>query len=150
MVEEESWLLKVVLSPLHKGCSTGIYCKTNNNNLMRSNKCNVMFLHQENTWNNIKVMLYWKLLSPSYPIKHRIHCRAWCRTPLILALGRQRQADFWVRGQPGLQSEFQDSQGYTETPCLRKQANKQTKQKQTNKKASHTISIKYNMTLCHC
>jgi hypothetical protein len=28
------------------------------------------------------------------------------------------QADFWVRGQPGLQSEFQDSQSYTEKPCL--------------------------------
>jgi hypothetical protein len=38
--------------------------------------------------------------------------------PLIPALGRQRQADFWVQGQPGLQSEFQDSQGYTEKPCL--------------------------------
>jgi hypothetical protein len=25
-----------------------------------------------------------------------------------------------VRGQPGLQSEFQDSQGYTEKPCLEK------------------------------
>jgi hypothetical protein len=24
------------------------------------------------------------------------------------------------RGQPGLQSEFQDSQGYTEKPCLEK------------------------------
>jgi hypothetical protein len=41
----------------------------------------------------------------------------WCM-PLIPALGRQRQADFWVQGQPGLQSEFQDSQGYTEKPCL--------------------------------
>jgi hypothetical protein len=40
--------------------------------------------------------------------------------PLIPALGRQRQADFCVRGQPGLQSEFQDSQGYTEKPCLKK------------------------------
>jgi hypothetical protein len=29
--------------------------------------------------------------------------------------GRQRQGDFWVRGQPDLQSEFQDSQGYRET-----------------------------------
>jgi hypothetical protein len=29
--------------------------------------------------------------------------------------------DFWVQGQPGLQSEFQDSQGYTEKPCLEKQ-----------------------------
>ena len=39
------------------------------------------------------------------------------------------QADFWVRGQPGLQSEYQDSQGYTEKPCLKKQ----TKQENTIK-----------------
>jgi hypothetical protein len=45
--------------------------------------------------------------------------RAWWRTSLIPALGRQRQTDFWVRGQPGLQSELQDSQGYTEKPCLK-------------------------------
>ena len=32
--------------------------------------------------------------------------------PLIPALGRQRQVDFWVQGQPGLQSDFQDSQSY--------------------------------------
>jgi hypothetical protein len=47
-------------------------------------------------------------------------CWAWWRTPLIPPLGRQRQADFWVRGQPGLWSEFQESQGYTEKPCLKK------------------------------
>jgi hypothetical protein len=51
------------------------------------------------------------------------------RQPLILALGRQRQADFWVRGQPGLQSEFQDSQGYTEKPCLEKPKKKKKKKK---------------------
>jgi hypothetical protein len=45
-------------------------------------------------------------------------CRAWWCTPLIPAL--RRQMDFWVRGQPGLQSELQDSQGYTEKPCLEK------------------------------
>jgi hypothetical protein len=45
---------------------------------------------------------------------------------LIPALGRQRQADLWVWDQPGLQSEFQDSQGYTEKPCL-KRNKKQTK-----------------------
>ena len=28
-----------------------------------------------------------------------------------------------VRGQPGLQSEFQDSRGYTEKPCLGKKEN---------------------------
>jgi hypothetical protein len=36
----------------------------------------------------------------------------------------QRQVDFWVRGQPGLQSEFQDSQGYTKKPCLEKKTKK--------------------------
>jgi hypothetical protein len=40
--------------------------------------------------------------------------------PLIPALGRQRQANFLVPGQPGLQSEFQDNQCYTEKPCLKK------------------------------
>jgi hypothetical protein len=44
----------------------------------------------------------------------------WWLTPFIPVLGRQRQADFWVLGQLGLQSEFQDSQGYTEKPCLQK------------------------------
>jgi hypothetical protein len=50
----------------------------------------------------------------------------WWRTPLIPALGRQRQVDFWIWGQPGQQSEFQDSQGYTKKLCLKKP-------KQTNK-----------------
>jgi hypothetical protein len=60
---------------------------------------------------------HWSSLSFSY---ETVDCRAWWHTPLIPALGRQRQADLWVRGQPGLQSEFQDSQGYTEKPCLEK------------------------------
>jgi hypothetical protein len=34
--------------------------------------------------------------------------------------------------QPGLQNEFQDSQGYTEKPCLKK-----TKNKKTPKQAGH-------------
>lgn len=33
--------------------------------------------------------------------------------PLVLALRE-------VQGQPGLQSQFQDSQGYTGKPCLKK------------------------------
>jgi hypothetical protein len=44
--------------------------------------------------------------------------------------------DFWVGGQPGLQSEFQDSQYCTEKPCLEKpKTNQPTNQptKQTNK-----------------
>jgi hypothetical protein len=47
--------------------------------------------------------------------------------PLILALGRQRQEDFSVRGQSGLQSEFQDSQDYTEKQCLKKPKKKKKK-----------------------
>ena len=50
-----------------------------------------------------------------------------------LALGRQRQVDFWVWGQTGLQSEYQDSQGYTENPCLEKTKNQKPKQKQKQK-----------------
>jgi hypothetical protein len=53
--------------------------------------------------------------------------------PLIPALGRQRQVDFCVRGQPGLQSEFQDSQGYTEKPCLEKPNKNKNNKQQTNK-----------------
>jgi hypothetical protein len=62
-------------------------------------------------------------------------------------LGRQRQADFWFRGQHGLQSEFQDSQGYTEKPCLK---NQKTKRKQTkNKKRSTEIgNSKKSLVFC--
>jgi hypothetical protein len=41
--------------------------------------------------------------------------------------------DFLVQGQPGLQNEFQDSQSYTEKPCLKKKTKNKTKQKQTLK-----------------
>jgi hypothetical protein len=36
--------------------------------------------------------------------------------------------------QPGLQSEFQDSQGYTEKPCLNKIKQNKTKQNKTKQK----------------
>jgi hypothetical protein len=44
----------------------------------------------------------------------------WWHMPLIPAFGSQRQADFRVQGEPDLHSEFQDSQDYTEKPCLKK------------------------------
>lgn len=47
----------------------------------------------------------------------------WC-SPLIPVPGRQRQVNLCVRGQPGLQSKFQNNQDYTEKPCLQKQTNK--------------------------
>jgi hypothetical protein len=37
-----------------------------------------------------------------------------------------------IRGQPGLQSEFQDSQSYTEKPCLEKNQKQNKNKKQKN------------------
>jgi hypothetical protein len=37
---------------------------------------------------------------------------------------------FLSRGQSGLQSEFQDSQGYTEKPCLKKPKKEKRKRKE--------------------
>jgi hypothetical protein len=60
---------------------------------------------------------------------------------------RQRQADFCIQGQPGLQSEFQDSQSYTEKPCLqKKKKTKNKKQKTKNKKQKKNKPKKKNIT----
>jgi hypothetical protein len=69
--------------------------------------------------------------------KNTVAGQWWCMT-LIPALGRQRQGDFCVRGQPDLQSDFQDSQGYTEKPCFRK---KTKTNKQTNKQTHCIIGL---------
>ena len=60
--------------------------------------------------------------------------RQWWCMPVIAALGKQRQADFCARGQPDLQSEFQDSQDPTEKPCLEKNNNKKKNKKKKKKK----------------
>jgi hypothetical protein len=78
-------------------------------------------------------------------VKTSIYSRAWWRTPLIPALRRQRQADFWVQGQPALQSEFQDSQGYTEKPCLEKQ--NKNKKKQTHNKQAYMQCCRRHITM---
>jgi hypothetical protein len=81
------------------------------------------------------------LLFSSYHshLSHTLAGQWWCTT-LIPALGRQRQVDLWVRDQPGLQSELQDSQGYTEKPCLKKT---KTKNKQTNKQKTTLASVAF-------
>ena len=40
------------------------------------------------------------------------------------SIQRQRQVDFWVQGQPGQQSEFQDSQDVQETLYWKNQKKK--------------------------
>jgi hypothetical protein len=60
----------------------------------------------------------------------------WWHIALILPLGRQRGGvgrDLSLQSLPGLWSEFQDSQGYTEKPCLKNQ-NKQNQKKKKKKK----------------
>jgi hypothetical protein len=64
---------------------------------------------------NTGTMYYVTLHRPKEAKQEGRPAGRWWRMPLIPALGRQRQADFQVRGQPGLQSESQDSQGYRET-----------------------------------
>ena len=59
---------------------------------------------------------------------NRQQSQVWWHMPLIPALGRQRQVNFWVQGQPGLQSEFQDSQDDTEKPRLKNPKQQQNKQ----------------------
>jgi hypothetical protein len=53
----------------------------------------------------------------------------------IPALGRQRQADFWVWGQPGLQSEFQDSRAIQRNSVSKNQKLKTKKQNKTKKES---------------
>jgi hypothetical protein len=49
--------------------------------------------------------------------------------------GRGRQISEF-EAQPGLQSEFQDSQGYPEKPCLKK-TNKQKEEKKKKERKKH-------------
>ena len=64
-------------------------------------------------------------------------------SPLIPVLGCvwKRQTDLWVQGQHGLQSKFQESQGYTEKQCLEKQKPNQLT-KHTAKKQTQNIQQK--------
>jgi hypothetical protein len=50
--------------------------------------------------------------------------------------------DYTIQGQPGLQSEFQDSQGYTEKPCLGKK--KKERERERESTSSHTFARKFN------
>ena len=65
---------------------------------------------------------------------------------MIPALGRQRQVDFQVRGQPGLQSEFEDSQGYTEKPCLEKRERERERENMNQEEREEKSAIVLRFT----
>jgi hypothetical protein len=78
---------------------------------------------------------------PHWTWESECGCQAVVGRPLILALGRQRQADFWVRGQPGLQSEFQDRQGYTEKLYLGGKKKTERKKKESECGGWREVSV---------
>jgi hypothetical protein len=64
----------------------------------------------QQVWSRLKV----DRLTPNDLITKTIQASS-----VILAFQRQRQADLWVWGQPGLENGFQDNQSYTKNPCLK-------------------------------
>lgn len=66
----------------------------------------------------------------------------WCRTPLIPAFKRKRQADLLVGGQPGVQSEFQDSRRKTKNKTKHKKQKTQQQHKQRRGGAGDKIKSK--------
>ena len=54
--------------------------------------------------------------------------------------------DLGVQGQPDLQREFQDSQGYTEKPCLTKQ-NKKSREEKERKETNFFLMKKKTVVM---
>ena len=65
---------------------------------------------------------------------------AWWHTPFNPSTQEVEAGRFLSRGQPGLQSEFQNSQGYTEKPCFKKQKQK----KERNETGTQSIDLRVN------
>jgi hypothetical protein len=66
------------------------------------------------------VLPYCQVALESLGSRNPITARWWWHMPLIPAFRIIHQADLWVRGQLGLHSEFQNSQGYTEKLLLKR------------------------------
>ena len=82
-----------------------------------------------------------------YTLKLSEAAEQWWCTPLVPVLGRQSQVDFWVWGQPGLQSEFQENQDYTEKPYLEKPKKKERKEMKNAIMKPNTVYANYRFYL---
>ena len=81
----------------------------------------------------------------------RLNCfrvaRHWWLLPLIPELGKQRQVDFLIQGQPGLQRELQDSQEYTEKSSLQPSPQKKKGEKNERKQEGQKERKEERITL---
>ena len=98
----------------------------------------VLYVHQYHPLKcsfQVTIFFSWRMTF-HIDYKSLIVAGRWWHTPLIPELGRQRQVDFLIQDQAGLQSDLQDSQGYPEKLSVKKLQQQKTKQNKTkqNKK----------------
>ena len=107
----------------------------------------ILFWTQNPHWGSIFLSLLLSKMSPDALNKHQPVKKYTTESFSIWTMvvhafnssrGGRGKWDLWVWSQPGLLSEFQDSQSYTEKPCIIKQPTNQSinqRSKQTNKHA---------------
>jgi hypothetical protein len=61
---------------------------------------------------------------------------------------REAEAGRFLSSRPGLQSEFQNSQGYTEKPCLKKPKKKKRKKKEKKRMCTAMFIHFINIHIC--
>lgn len=117
----------------------------NINNLNFECLCYVLFTN----WNNLfffntSVLLKLIKTETVSPSENKNFSGTVVHTPLIPALGREAVSERfqWVKGQPGLWHEFQDSQRYTLEPCPKKSVKQNNTNKHTEKNFKMSALVK--------
>jgi hypothetical protein len=87
-----------------------------------------MYHERQKEWGIYLLWGLWYVTEIVTTDKRGQDCWAWWCTPLIPALGRQRQVDFWVRGQPGLQRSFRTARAIQSNPVSKIKKKKKREQ----------------------